>query len=63
MESIYEEFKGMLPGIIIQRTEDLNSWLKKYRRVMKEEVKNIDDFIRTIRYMKEIDSQFESKKE
>ena len=36
LTNMYDEFKGTLPGIILQRTEELNEWLKKYRAVMRE---------------------------
>ena len=44
----------MLPMIVEERTIELNEWLEKYNEVIKEEIRNIDDFVAKVRYIKEI---------
>ena len=61
--SICEEFKIILPNIIEDRTFYLNNWLTKYNEVIKQEVKNIDDFVNKVKYIKEIEETLEIKKD
>lgn len=44
--SIFETLKNKIPNIVEDRTNDLNNWLTNYGTVIREEICNIDDFVK-----------------
>lgn len=61
--SIIESLKVRLPELVEQRTTELNTWLSSFITRLREEILNIDDFVRTVKVIKQADSQFSQRRD
>lgn len=51
---ILESLKGKLPELVEDRTNILNNWLTIFGARLREEILNIDDFVKIVEVIKEI---------
>lgn len=58
LAGVLEGFKGRLPELVEERTGRLNEWLGSYGSRLREEILNIDDYVRTVGNIREIEGQF-----
>lgn len=58
-----ERFKEKLPQYVEENTNQLNAWLGDKSQILREEIHNIDDFVRLKKSVKWIDEQFHHKKQ
>lgn len=55
MKQTSESFKDKLPQYVEDNTNDLNLWLNEKSQLLREEIHNIDDFVKLNKSLKLID--------
>lgn len=55
MKQTCESFKDKLPQYVEDNTNDLNIWLNEKSQLLREEIHNIDDFVKLNKSLKLID--------
>lgn len=55
MKQTCESFKDKLPQYVEDNTNDLNLWLNEKSQLLREEIHNIDDFVKLNKSLKLID--------
>lgn len=55
MKQTFESLKDKLPQYVEDNTNDLNIWLNEKSQLLREEIHNIDDFVKLNKSLKLID--------
>ena len=55
MKQTCENFKNKLPQYVEDNTNELNVWLSEKAQLLREEIHNIDDFVKLNKSLKIID--------
>ena len=61
--TIIERLKVRLPELVEERTAVLNEWLSTYGSKLREEILNIDDYVRTVNVIREAELEFSSRRD